>query len=225
MVKEKKSYVIKKILVKFKSKNGVPLFAYDGIWHGACGDEKVHYIEREDTREYIDSFTPEGEVSKFMDDEPLKEKIKELKKRFILKYFELIGFSQKQYRFHSIYNEYDKSSKKDEVNEIVKEIELLTKNKEPILFNEDFGVGELIYKKGKYLIELHVYGDMSYPLGTRNLKKVAKWLIGFSNQDEGFDYGKGFSTTLSTDMMTSKDRDDLIKNRDQLRRKEINKIK
>jgi len=215
---------IKKILKKFKSKNGVNLFAYIGTWHGAKGNEEIKYIEREDNREYVDSFILDDETPKYLSlDKTLSEKIKELKNILILKYFNKPMSSKEEYAFDIPYEE------KPVIDEIMEELKELIKCKKNIGFNEDWGVGSVHYESGKYLVELNVYCNLSFPVGTRNLKEVIKWLIKFSsgkgNYGTPFDYGRAMGSAFSKDMRTKKERAEIMKDYKKQVKEALSKIK
>lgn len=201
----KEAYEIKEILKEFKSKNGVPLFAYIGTWHGANRDEEIRYIERKDTREYISSFIENNITSKYSWDKTLDEEVKRLKQVLILTYFtERDLFKKGNYGFEN----YDKENN---IKEIVSELKLLMKEKKKIDFNEDWGVGKVHYRDNKYVVELNVYCNLSFPLLTTNLDDVAKWLWTFSNNEEDivFDNSKAMSIAFSKDMMSDKEKEDI----------------
>ena len=143
----------------------------------------------------------------------------------ILKYFRFQDFRKGEYIFQSIYNEYEDNPKKDSFKEIVEELKTLIKYKKKITFNEEWGVGEVYYKEDKFLIELHYYGSISYPIGTKDLNEVAKWLIRFSKKGERMDDGRAMSVAFGKDMMSQKERRELIKKQEEIKEKEFKKIK
>lgn len=188
-----------KIVKKFKSKNGVPLFAYIGTWHGAKKNEEVKYIEREDDREYISSWEDQPKHSW---DKTLRQRMIELKKTLILKYFQKYDLSSKKgYVLRAYGKRFNKKL-------ILEELKLLIKEKQEIYFNEDHGVGQLHYKGKKYLVELNVYLKQSFPVRSRDLNKAIIWIWVFctNRKAPGFDYGKGLSAAFSKDFMTPKSR-------------------
>ena len=207
----KNKYEKKEIVKRFKSKNGVGLLAYKGIWHGVNRDEEIKYIEVEETGEYIDYFIEEGDEEKYSFDVLLEDKIKELKNILILKSFEYGKFIEKGYTFR----------RGELVKEVVEELKLLIKEKVNIFFNEDFGVGQVYVKGDKYLVELSVYGNVSYPVRTKNLRKVAKFLIAFhsgdSNYGETYDDGRAMSIAFMKDSMSKEEREKLINDIDKKR--------
>jgi len=206
----KKSYEKKEIVKRFKSKNGVGLLAYKGIWHGARGDEEIKYIEVEETGEFIDSFIEGGDEKKYSSDMLLKDKVKELKKKLILKNF-VSNYNGKSYVFYG----------NGLIKEVLEELDILIKNKKKITFSEDFGVGEVYIKENKYLVELSVYCKVSYPIRTKDLKKVAKFLIAFHSGDsdygETWDDGKAMSMAFMKDSQSKKEREKMIKDIDKKR--------
>ncbi len=210
---------IKEIVKRFKSKNGIGLLAYRGVWKGASGDKPIKYIEVEDTREFIDSFIENESEREYSIDKLLKDVVKDLENTFILKNFRVRDFRGKQYLFDG----------DGTIDEIVRELKLLIEAKERIEFNEDFGVGRLYYEKGKYLIELNVYCNMSFPVGTKNLKEIAKWLKEFhsgeSNFGEPYNDGKAMSVAFMKDSEDKKTREQKIKEIDKNILKALRTIK
>jgi len=196
---------IKTIIKKFKSKNGINLIAYRGIWHGANGDKKIKYIEVEKSREFIDSFIESESERKYSVDKLLKNVVKELENTYILKNFEIFDFRGKGYKFCG----------KGSVKEIIEELKLLISTNERIEFNEDFGVGKLHYENGKYLIELNVYCNMSFPVATKNIKVIAKWLkdfhLGKSGCGEAWNELRAMSCAFMKDAENEKDTKKIIK--------------
>ena len=196
---------IKTIIKKFKSKNGINLIAYRGIWHGARGDKQIKYIEVEETREFIDSFIEKESEREYSIDKLLEDVVKELKNTYILKNFEVFDFRGKGYKFYG----------KGSIKEIVEELELLISTNERIEFNEDFGVGKLHYEDKKYLIELNVYCNMSFPVATKDIKKIAKWLkdfhLGKSDCGEAWNESRAMSCAFMKDAEGEKGRKKLIK--------------
>lgn len=200
----KNRYEKKEILKRFKSKNGVGLLAY----RGANMDKPIKYIEVEETEEYIDSFIENESEREYSVDCLLDDKVKELKNTFILKNFRVSEFRGKLYLFNG----------DGTINEIIEELKILMNSNERIEFNEDFGVGKLHYEDGKYLIELNVYCNMSFPIGTRDLKKVAKWLKKFhsgeSNYGEPYNNSKALSCAFMKDANSEEERKKNIEDAD-----------
>ena len=198
----------KEIVKRFKSKNGIGLLAYRGIWHGANMDKPIKYIEVEETEEYIDSFIESESERKYSFESLLKDKVKELKNTFILNNFRVGGGMDESYIFDGDGN----------INEITEELKMLIDANEKIGFNEDFGVGRLHYEDGKYLIELNVYCNMSFPVGTKDLKKVVKWLKSFhsgkSDYGEPYNDGRALSCAFMKDANSEQERKKIIKDAD-----------
>jgi len=194
----------KEIIKSFKSKNGIKLIAYKGIWHGAARDEPIKYIEVEETAEFIDSFIENESERKYSSDELLKDRVKELENTLILENFKVGGFREKEYIFKG----------NGSIKKITEELNLIIKEGEKIGFNEDFGVGKVHYENGKYLVELNVYCNMSFPVGTRDLKEVAKWLKEFhsgeSDFGEPYDDGRAMSVAFMKDSESKESREKTI---------------
>lgn len=218
MIKNKDNYEITEIVAEFKSKNKVPLIAYNGIWKGANGNQEIHYIETLD-RKYVGSFNVKKEYSW---DKTLDEEIDYLSKTLILDFFERTGVVSEDGYLFSGYG-----AKIYDIDKITNELKLLISEKVRIGFNEDWGVGTVHYSNDSFLIELWVYGNMSIPLKTKDLRDIAKWLLSFSdsNDKEPFDECKAMSVAFTKDAMTEEEREKEISRKEEFIKKELQNIK